>query len=364
MSRATVTTIELQLQLQRNDFDMQIDTALPGRGITAISGPSGCGKTTLLRAIAGLEDTSIKRELTHISVNGRVWHSHQGHIPTSARRVGYVFQEANLFAHLSVKDNLEFGLKRNQPAQVNYDEVIEIFDLAPLLARATENLSGGERQRVALARALLASPSLLLMDEPLAALDHARKQEILPYLERLQTYLSIPMIYVSHALDEIVQLADYLLLMERGRITAQGTVIELFNQPSSPLAHREDAFSLLSGQVLESCSKHQLTRVAAGDTCLYLPRINVSEGEPVSLRVYSRDISLCLDYPRHTSILNIIPAHILALEVVPDKGQCLVHLALADQQVLARISLHSQVQLDLKPDQQVFAQIKALSLMK
>jgi molybdate transport system ATP-binding protein len=355
--------ITLQIYLPRDSFDVQVDITIPGRGVTAIFGPSGCGKTSLLRALAGLEDAAIDSQRTRIHVKGETWYSTGKQVPTHQRKVGYVFQEASLFDHLSVQKNLEFGRKRNQPAQVPMDEIIALLDLAPLLNRSTVNLSGGERQRVAIARALLASPTLLLMDEPLAALDQKRKQEILPYLERLQGYLSIPMIYVSHALDEIVQLANHLLLMENGRIVAQGAVTDLLSD-NPLLAQRDDAFTLLSGHVMESNTEHQLTRVRVGESEFFLPRVNRMEGQAVQLRLYARDISLCLDYPQRTSILNILPARILALDNLVDKGQTLVHLAIAGQPVLARISYLSCTQLGLVIGQQVYAQIKALAIMK
>src|SRR5690606_21815605 len=246
--------------------------------------------------------------------------------------------EASLFDHLNVQDNLAYGRKRRSSVapsdkkmlddkMLNYQEILQLLDLEALLTRMPAHLSGGERQRVALGRALLASPSLLLLDEPLAALDQTRKQEILPYLERLQQFLSIPMIYVSHALDEIVQLADHLVLMEHGEVVNQGAVAAMLSNLSS-LTQREDAFCLLEGKVTDSCTPHNLTRVGVADEDFLLPHLGVEQGRLVRLRLYARDISLCLERPRGSSILNIIPARILRLDIKAQRGQCLVHLEL------------------------------------
>ncbi len=355
-------TIALHIDLPRAGFHLQVNTTLPGRGITAIFGPSGCGKTSLLRTIAGLEDNDLTQKNSRIQVNDSVWFSATQRLPTHQRKVGYVFQEASLFEHLTVQKNLAYGFKRNQPAQAHFDELVQLLDLAPLLTRSTTHLSGGERQRVAIARALLASPALLLMDEPLAALDQRRKQDILPYFERLQHYLAIPMIYVSHALDEIVQLADHLLLMDNGKIIAQGPVTELLSEHPL-LAQREDAFTLLRGQVTEIKPEHHLTCVTVGETHFYLPQRQATQHQSVRLRVYARDVSLCLDYPQRTSILNILPARITQIDA-GERGQNLVHLAIENQVLLARISHLSCYQLELSVGQQVYAQIKALALME
>lgn len=366
--------IVLKLRVKRGAFSLDVDIRLPGTGITAVFGPSGCGKTSLLRAIAGLDAHLLDAQHTHIAVTGCVWHSAHGYLPTHERGIGYVFQEASLFDHLTVQDNLAYGRKRRSSAppsdkkipnhkMLNYEEILQLLDLEALLTRMPAHLSGGERQRVALGRALLASPSLLLLDEPLAALDQTRKQEILPYLERLQQFLSIPMIYVSHALDEIVQLADHLVLMERGKVVNQGAVADMLSNLSS-LTQREDAFCLLEGKVTDSRTSHDLTRVAVADQDFLLPHLGVKEGQSVRLRVYARDVSLCLERPHGSSILNIIPARILRLDTKAHRGQCLVHLELAGHQALAHISQFSCEQLQLQVGQTVYAQIKALAFMK
>ncbi len=228
--------IHARLQLDHGAFSLDLDVQLPGRGVTALYGPSGSGKTTCLRCIAGLE----RPARGFIEVNGQVWQNseHAVFVPPHKRSVGYVFQEASLFAHLSVRANLAFGLKRIAPAQrrVDMQQATELLGIGHLLDRQPHNLSGGERQRVGIARALLTSPQLLLMDEPLAALDSRRKNEILPYLQRLHDELDIPVLYVSHSQDEVARLADHIVLLDGGRALASGPIGETLARLDLPLA--------------------------------------------------------------------------------------------------------------------------------
>lgn len=212
-----------QFKVEWPDFTMDIDLDLPARGVTAIFGQSGSGKTTLLRCIAGLERARQGR----LTFKGEVWQDERTFLPVHKRPLGYVFQEASLFPHLSVLGNLRYGLTRSKTEQsVSLDQAIELLGIAPLLGRKPNRLSGGERQRVGIARALAVSPRLLLMDEPLAALDLARKQEILPYLERLHAELAFPLLYVTHSPDEVTRLADYLVTMENGRALTHDPIAE------------------------------------------------------------------------------------------------------------------------------------------
>lgn len=224
--------IELKVYIPRDTIQIDVDLALPSKGITVLFGESGCGKTTLLRALAGLE----KHPQASVSINQQIWQSPTQFIPTHERALGYVFQEASLFPHLNALQNIEYGLKRTttQKQHIPLSDIIDLLALQPLLNRSVTKLSGGERQRVAIARALATSPSVLLMDEPLSALDILRKQTIIPYLKELQQVFQIPIIYVSHAIDEVMQLADYLVLLEDGKVLVQGEASKLLPRHDLP----------------------------------------------------------------------------------------------------------------------------------
>ena len=233
-------SIEASFRLNWPGFSLNVALNLPERGITALFGDSGSGKTTLLRCIAGLEHAPQG----HLSVAGEVWQDQNCWLPPYKRPIGFVFQEVNLFSHLSVSGNLRYGMKRSRhavPARLN--QVIELLDIGHLLERKPEWLSGGERQRVGIARALVLNPRLLLMDEPLAALDLKRKQEILPYLERLHDELEIPLLYVSHSAEEVARLADYLVVMAQGQIIAQGNLVEVWSYLGDGYQSKEAAWN-------------------------------------------------------------------------------------------------------------------------
>jgi molybdate transport system ATP-binding protein len=227
--------INAQLRLQRGDFQLDVTLALAASGITALWGPSGCGKTTVLRALAGLD-----RAAGRVAINDEVWQDDAAgrFVPAHQRAIGYVIQEPTLFPHLNVMDNLRYGQRRANKNSSAHDlePAVELLGIAGLLHRRPTTLSGGERQRVAIARALASQPRLLLMDEPLAALDAARKADILPYLERLHRQLSLPMIYVSHAIDEVTRLADHVVLMDQGRVLNSGALDEVFSNVNDPMA--------------------------------------------------------------------------------------------------------------------------------
>lgn len=357
-----MSSSRIQLQLQRGDFELDVDFALESRGITAVFGPSGCGKTTLLRAIAGLE-THARGTVT---IQDNPWQSADQFLSTHRRRVGYVFQEASLFPHLTVRNNLNYARKRAKGSPVaSFDDLVQLLQLDKLLERSPNKLSGGERQRVAIARALLVNPLLLLLDEPLAALDQSRKQEILQYLDQLNRLVAIPMVFVSHALDEVAQLADELMLMEHGKIIAQGKTHALLSEISS-LSYRDDAFCLFEGKVKTILTAHQLLEASIGENIIYvpLPIYAVTLGQPLTLRLHARDISICLERPQLTSILNILPGQILAMEAIPGSAQTLVQLDTSGGILLAKITSFSCQQLGLQIGQSVFAQIKAVALMQ
>lgn len=364
-----MSTMELQLRVQRPTFTLDVQLRLPGQGVTAFFGPSGCGKTTVLRAVAGLERARPGRVVVH----GEVWQDDTAADggppalwrPTHERALGYVFQEASLFPHLSVRRNIEYGLRRTPATRrhIALEQAVDLLGIAPLLERAPATLSGGERQRVAMARALATSPRVLLMDEPLAALDPARKAEVLPYLERLQRELDMPILYVSHAPDEVARLASHLVLLQDGRVQAQGDPVALMAALDLPLAQGDAAATLVAGTVVAHDAEDHLTTIAlpGGQLQLISPRPR-PVGQAVRLRVQARDVSLTLAPQTGTSILNIVPAQVVALRE-DSPGQVMVALEAGGTRLLARITQRSARALQLAPGAPVHAQVKGVALL-
>ncbi len=360
-------TLTLRAQLQRAGFALDVDLRLPMRGVTALFGPSGSGKTTCLRVIAGLEPLAQAR----VGVAQDVWQdSRQGVFqPVHRRPLGYVFQEASLFDHLTVEGNLRFGFDRTPAALRRNDwrHGLELLGIGHLLQRRPHELSGGERQRVAIARALATSPRLLLMDEPLAALDAARKAEILPWLEQLHEALDIPVVYVTHSLDEVARLADHLVLLEQGRVQAQGPVIELMARADLPLAHGDGAGALIEAVTCGLQSTFALCELRFDGGTLLLPQTRATplpERTPVRVRIQARDVSLSLVQPQQTSMLNILPATVT--DVSDDgPGQVLVGLRLGQgTRLLSRISQLSFERLGMAPGLAVYAQVKGVAMVR
>jgi len=347
--------------LQLAQFDLKLDFELPGRGITVIFGSSGSGKTTLLRCIAGLE-----RARGNLTVNGSCWQNTANRLflPTHQRALGYVFQEASLFPHLSVKKNLEYGFSRisNQDSKVEKNDVVELLGIEHLLTRSPERLSGGEKQRVAIARALLTSPKLLLMDEPLSALDAPSKAEILPYLERLHAELSIPVLYITHAMPEVMRLADYLLVINQGKILSQGTLSEVLTRLDLALTHTDDAGAVVEARVVAYDEPFHLTYLEFNGGRFSIFHDNLPTGQQVRVRVLARDVSLALENETHSSILNIFQAVITDL-MMESPGQVLIKLAIQDTVLLARISLKSSNLLKLQVGMPVYARVKSVALV-
>ena len=353
---------------QLADFSLDVALDLPGRGVTAIFGPSGSGKTTLLRSIAGLERSPDG----YLSVNGDVWQDDKMGVftPVHQRPLGYVFQNANLFTHLDVQRNLDYGLKRIPLAQrrVPLDQAIELLGIEKLLQRRTDTLSGGERQRVAIARALATSPQLLLMDEPLASLDTQRKAEILPYLERLHDELDIPVLYVSHAPDEVARLADHLVLLEAGRVLAVGPTRELMTRLDLPLSHGDSAAAIIDATVTHLEPQYHLSHAefSGGQISLLNPRLVV--GQRVRVRIQARDVSLTLHRQEDTSVLNIFAATVTGISS-DSPGQVMVSLdaggspGIPGHQLLARVTQKSADALQLTPGKAVYAQVKGVAVL-
>ena len=353
--------IHARFNLAYPGFALDVDMQLPARGVTALFGASGSGKTTLLRCIAGLERAAGGL----LRVKGEVWQEGGKFLATHQRRLGYVFQEASLFPHLSVRGNLEYGYKRIPAAErkLQIEHVLEWLGLGSLVERNPAHLSGGERQRVAIGRALLTSPGLLLMDEPLSALDTASKQEIFPYLERLHGELDIPVLYVSHALDEVARLADHLVLLEQGRVIANGTLNEILSRLDLPTAHFDDAAAVIAAEVAVQDEAYHLTRLDFSGGSLWVSKVGRAAGTPVRARVLARDVSIATAAPQGSSITNILAARIIEIR---RQGQDRVNLRLAiggEQELLSRITRRSSDQLGLAVGMEVYAQVKSVALI-
>ena len=354
-------SIHARFRLPYPAFTLDIDVDLPAGGVTAVFGRSGSGKTTLLRCIAGLEQTLDGS----LIVNDETWQDGSYRRPVHQRALGYVFQEARLFPHLSVAANLDFGRRRiaESERRVSLAQVVELLGIAHLLERRPERLSGGERQRVAIARALATSPRLLLMDEPLAALDQARKQEILPYLERLHDELAIPVLYVSHSPDEVARLADHIVLMEDGRAVAQGPLTETLARVDLPLRLGEDVGVVFSGQVLERNAEWHLARIGFAGGEIWVRDGGAGVGRTVRLRILARDVSIARHRHDDVSIMNLLPATIITHAAEDHPALALLQLQVGGTRLLARLTRHSANRLELAPGQQVWAQIKAVALL-
>lgn len=353
--------IHARFRLDRSDFRLDVDLNLPGRGVSALFGPSGSGKTTLLRLIAGLERTPDGS----LDVRGEVWQDGDRFLPAHHRPLGYVFQDANLFPHLSVRRNLEYGRKRVPVAErkVSLDQAIALLGIDHLLDRKPERLSGGERQRVGIARALAVSPRLLLMDEPLAALDLARKQEILPYLERLHDELEIPVLYVSHSPDEVARLADHIVAMQDGRAVASGPLGEVLVRVDLPIRLGEDAGVVIEGRIVERDPRWHLARAEFPGGSVWVRDGGHAVGHAVRVRILARDVSLALTPHGGTSIQNILPG---VIDAIADDGHpalALVRLRVGESALLARLTKRSADTLGLAPGKLAYAQIKAVALI-
>ena len=352
--------IEFDFHLQREAFSLQVAGTVPGRGVTALFGRSGCGKTTLLRCIAGLE----RQVRGHLRVQGETWQDNQHFRKPEQRPIGYVFQEGRLFPHLNVQRNLEYGLRRIPASdrQIRPAEVVELLGLDELTQRLPAELSGGQRQRVAIGRALLTSPKVLLMDEPLAALDAISKAEIMPYLERLHGELAIPVLLVSHSLEEVSRLADHMLLLDAGRLQAEGPLQAMLTRPDLPLAHSANAAAVLEATVLAHGEDHISELQLDGGLTLVVSREDIAPGERVRARVLARDVAIALQAPTDSSVCNCLPARIVEVSDDPHPGHRLLRLELAGQTLLSRLTRRSCERLSLQTGQQVYAMVKGITL--
>ena len=347
----------------RHDFPtvrIDVEFEVPSAGVTVLFGPSGAGKSTIILAAAGL----LRPDECRIEVEGRlvadtatgVW------LPPERRRTGLVFQDARLFPHMSVVTNLRFGMRRAPPGTVTFDEVVELLGITALLDRRPHTLSGGERQRVAIGRALLAQPHLLLMDEPLASLDAARKAEILPWLTRLKTALRLPVLYVTHDLDELTRLADSMVLLDSGRVVAFGPVADVAARGDLPLARRDDAAGLLHCRVAEHDRRRELTRLAVGGTSVWVPLLDTPVGGEIRVRIPAREVILAGKAPESISLHNIIPGTVRRIAADPARRAVMVEIALTDGALLARVTQDAVARLVLAPGGPVLALIKSTSI--
>jgi molybdate transport system ATP-binding protein len=354
--------IQARFALGYLGFRLDVDLDLPGRGVTALFGHSGSGKTTLLRCIAGLERPPQGR----LWMKGEVWQDDRHFLPTHQRPLGYVFQEQSLFPHLSARANLEYGRRRTaRPLdQAALDHLIELLGIGPLLDRRPDQLSGGERQRLAIARALSVRPTVLLMDEPLSALDLKRKQEILPYLERLHDTLEIPVLYVTHSPDEVARLADHLVVLEGGRAVAQGPLKEVLGRVDAPIRLGKEAGVVLEGRVAERDARWHLARVEFPGGSLWVRDEGHALGRRLRLRVLAKDVSLTLERPSGTSILNHVEVTVREIGDDLHPAQALASLAVDGQTLTARLTHRSVAALGLHPGKRVWAQVKTVAVIE
>ena len=356
--------IDAALSLRRAGFALELALALPARGVSALFGPSGCGKTTVLRALAGLE-----RAAGRVVFDGETWQDDTAgvFVPTHRRAIGYVIQEAALFPHLDVRGNLDYGLRRVPAAQrrIVLDRAVDLLGIGALMARRTTTLSGGERQRVAIARALATSPRLLMMDEPLAALDAARKAELLPYLDALHEELALPIVYVSHSIDEVARLADHLVVMQDGRVRAEGPVAEMLARLDLPLPFGEETGVVLDARIGQRDPDWHLVRLDVDDACRFWSRDpGLPIGRRVRLRVLARDVSLARSAQTGTSIGNQLRG---TVEAIADTGHAaivLVRVRVGSSAIVAQLSRRSAHALSLAPGLGVWAQVKTVALME
>jgi molybdate transport system ATP-binding protein len=357
--------IEARFLVEQGGFTLDVDVHLPGRGVTALFGHSGSGKTTVLRCLAGLTRPKHGR----LCVNGETWlDTAQGiFVPTHKRPLGYVFQEASLFTHLTVERNLRYGLSRvpSTARRVDLAQAAELLGIGHLLDRMPAGLSGGERQRVGIARALLTSPRLLLLDEPLASLDQKRKLEILPYLERLHDELDIPVLYVSHAPEEVARLADHLVLLDHGRALASGPIGQTLARLDLPMTMAEDASVVIEGVVGAHDAAYGLLRIdlPGARASLRIVHAALPAGRPMRVVIRARDVSLAANAAGDTSVLNVLPATVVEMEPAADPAQVMVRLDIDGTPLLSRITRYSHDRLRLQVGARVWAQVKAVSLL-
>ena len=342
------------------DLAMDIAFEVPTPCVTALFGPSGAGKSTVIATVAGLLRPQSCRVALDDDViadtDAGVWRKPE------QRRIGLVFQDARLFPHMSVATNLRYGLRRVPAGPIGFDDVVSLLGIGGLLGRRPHTLSGGERQRVAIGRALLAQPRLLLMDEPLASLDAARKAEILPYLAELKAALAMPILYVTHAMEEVSRLADTVVLIEAGRVVADGPLQTITARSDIALAQRDDAGSVLAAVVSAHDPPRQLTRLSAGGAELLVPLLAAPLGHAVRVRIPAREVILAREVPTAISVHNVIAGTVRAVSEDPVRHAALVEIALSAGAFLARVTPDAVARLALEPGVPILALVKSVAV--
>jgi len=356
-----VGELAVDVRLTFPGFTLELAHGFELSGVTVLFGPSGCGKTTLLRILAGHE----RRASGRVAFDGQVWQDDRSFAPPHRRGVGYVFQDARLFPHLSVEGNLRYAARRapSAPTPLRLDDVVAALDLGALRARRAPTLSGGERQRVAIARTLLTRPRLLLLDEPLVGLDAERKAEILGTIDRLPLDFGVPVLYVTHSLDEVVRLGDRIVALSEGRLHAAGDVAEVLETLDlGPDATPFEAGTALAGTVLGHDPHFRLTRVGVEDQTLEVPELDLPAGASVRLRVRARDVALALRRPEGVSIRNVLAGRVLDVAEDPETAFAEIRVAIGGQRLRARITRAAAAELRLAPGQPVLALLKSIAL--
>jgi molybdate transport system ATP-binding protein len=349
--------LHLDFSIARGDFELTVTTAIELAGTTAVFGPSGSGKTTLLRVVAGLERPARGR----IAWGDVIWHDRAVHVPAHERRVGYVFQDGRLFTHLTVEGNLRFALRHARArGPITMRDAIGALELETLLKRRPASLSGGEQQRVAIARALLTNPRLLVMDEPLSSVDAGRRREIAAYIERVPERFGVPILYVTHDLDEVIRLADRMLVLSRGTVAALGSVTEILERSDLwPLTGRLEAGSILQGVIV--WHRGGMTQVLLDGQPVRMPQVAASPGRTIRLHVHARDVAIATERPTNLSIRNVLSARIERIDL-DDTVYAELVLDIGVQTLRARITREAVEELHLAPRQTVYALIKSVVL--
>ena len=355
--------LEAKFKMDYPGFNLDVEMSLPSKGVTVVFGPSGSGKTTLLRCLSGLE----KAPSGYLKIANHVWQDEESFIPVQDRKIGFVFQESRLFPHMNIQDNLLYGYQRTLPDERNlqFDEVAQVLNLETLLKRRPQKLSGGERQRVAIGRALLTSPKLLLMDEPLASLDMQLKAEIIPFIKKIESEFKTPIVYVTHSMNEVLQLVDTMVILKDGKVENIGSVEEVFSDVRMREAVGDEQLgAVLKTEVLEHDKEFGLTKLDFMGQVLHVPRQHISVGQNLRVHIHSKDVILSTLPPAGaTSVLNILRAKVEKVGELDPQGYSVDIELDAGRPILATITRKSLDKLNLQSGQRIYAHIKAIKMM-